>query len=102
MDAFVQVPYELSYERLGDVADPRGDVHEAAVSSIEAARVRRLVGGLPQLERHVICWRYGLGGESLSVRQVAARLGVSLGGAWKIEQRALEQLRGHYGLAEAA
>lgn len=83
--------------------DPTADVHQAAVASIEAARLRRHVRGLPPLLRSVICWRYGLDCDALSCRQVAERLGVSKATAWNYEQRALEMLRGCYEIdAEAA
>jgi RNA polymerase sigma factor (sigma-70 family) len=87
---------------LDELADPEGDPHEQAVASLEAARLRRLIGKLPELEQRVLRWRYGLNGERLAHRQVAARLGVSVGTAWTLEQRALEMLRGEYGLTEAA
>ena len=85
------VPADRSYL---EVADPDADVHEAAVSRIEAARVRRMVRSLPVIERHVIAWRYGLAGEPLTVRDVAARLGISKSTVADIEARALERMRG--------
>jgi DNA-directed RNA polymerase specialized sigma24 family protein len=87
---------------LDELADPDGDTHEQVVSSLEAARLRRLLRNLPAVEQRVLSWRYGLNGERLAHRQVAARLGVSVGTAWTIEQRALGLLRGEYGLSEAA
>ena len=90
-------------ELLAQLPDPDVDVHEAAVVSIERARVRRFVRSLPAHERKVIALRYGLAGEpELSCRQVAARLGISRSGVSDIEQRALARLRGLYGLPEAA
>ncbi|MCW3002633.1 MAG: hypothetical protein JWQ20_1931 [Conexibacter sp.] len=73
--------------------DPAPGPLEAQIIDLEAARVRRLVGALPPLERRVVNWRYGLDGPELTVRQVAARLKVSVRTAWLIEQRGLEYLR---------
>jgi DNA-directed RNA polymerase sigma subunit (sigma70/sigma32) len=83
---------------LGEVADENADVHEQVVSRIEAARLRRLVAGLPPLHARVLRWRFGVseGGEELSVRQVARKLNMSVGAAWKLEQQALEMLREEY------
>jgi RNA polymerase sporulation-specific sigma factor len=92
------VPANRSYL---EVADPDADVHEAAVSSIEAARVRRMVRTLPVLERHVIAWRYGLAGQPpLTVREVAARLGIGKSTVADIEARALSRMRGAVGEEE--
>jgi DNA-directed RNA polymerase sigma subunit (sigma70/sigma32) len=86
-------------------ADVEADVHEAAVCSIEARRLRRELERLPSLERRVLGFRYGLqGSPSLSRREVARRLGVSLGKVRELERSALEPLRRGYGvdLGEAA
>ncbi len=87
---------------LEELPDLDHDVHEAAVINIEAARVRRFVRNLPMLERKVIAARYGLTGEPMSCRQLAARLGISRSSISAIEQRALERLRGMYELPDAA
>lgn len=89
-------------ELLEQLPDPEGDVHDAVVVNIERARVRRFVRSLPAHELKVIALRYGLIGEPLSCRQVAARLGISHSSVSSIEHRALERLRGMYGLPEAA
>lgn len=94
---------ELTLGRLLEqVPDPDGDVNETAVVSIEAARVRRFVRALPVLERKVIAYRYGLAGQPMTCRQVAERLNISKSTVSVIEQRALERLRGMYGLPDAA
>lgn len=46
-----------------------GDPHEAAVVSIEAARVRRELADLPEPERSVLRLRYGIAGRSLNARR---------------------------------
>jgi RNA polymerase sigma factor (sigma-70 family) len=85
-----------------NVPDPDSDVHEQAVASIEAARLRRAVRSLPMLERKVIVARYGLVGQPLSCRQAAARFGLSPSSISTIEHRALDRLRLSYGVRDAA
>jgi RNA polymerase sigma factor (sigma-70 family) len=70
---------------------------------LDAARLRRAVGALPEVERHVICWRYGLLVEGpLSHRQIANRLNMSRRRVRAIERRALESLRAHVPKSEVA
>lgn len=96
----------VSLDVIGEVADPAGSLFDQHVTSHEADQAewqRRLldrrVARLPHLERRVITWRYGLGGEDrLSQRQVAHRLGVSPSSAHRFEQRALTALRDMYGI----
>ncbi len=76
-----------------EVADPDADVHEAAVTNIEAARVRRLLRQLPEIERRILRWRYGIDAETLTVREIAARLGIGKSTVADIEGRALARLR---------
>lgn len=59
----------------------------------DAARLRRLVQALPERERHLITWRYGLdGAPPRTQQQVAARLGVSRSYVSRLEKRVTEQL----------
>jgi RNA polymerase sigma factor (sigma-70 family) len=96
----VKFPYD---EQRHAVADHSADVHEAAVASIEVARLRRAFRTLPELERRVLAWRFGLAGtEQLSIRQIATRLGLSVGTVWNLEQRGLEALRSDYGIYQEA
>jgi DNA-directed RNA polymerase specialized sigma subunit len=83
-------------EELEAVPDKRGDAHQQLVTSLESGLLRRRVRALPMLERLVICWRYGLLGERLVVREIAERLGVSVGTAYNLEQRGLARLRLEY------
>ncbi len=89
-------------ELVGVLPDPSADVHQAAVTKIEEARVRSFVRKLPMLERKVIVARYGLAGEELTCRQAASQLGISASGVSAIEHRALDRLRAMYGLAPGA
>ncbi|SRR5581483_4270761 len=72
------------------------DVEETAIASIEAARVRRFVRALPEIERRVIRWRYGLGCPELSFQEIADRLGMGKTTVFDVERRAIEMLRGFY------
>lgn len=98
-----QVPAGSKYT---DVIDLDADVHTAVIASIEAAWVRRLIRELPDIERRVVRWRYGIEAEALTVRQIAARLGIGKSTVSDIEHRALDRLRtrlaGSHGLPEAA
>jgi DNA-directed RNA polymerase sigma subunit (sigma70/sigma32) len=94
-DVVAKVVY-LDSEQWGDVADPRVDVFAAVSDSLEGARLRREIRRLPIIERHVICWRNGLAGERLGVREVAKRLGIARSTAYDIERRGMERLRAAY------
>lgn len=86
------------------VAAAPDQVEEEVVMRIEARRVIRLVRRkLDPIERRVITWRYGLAGApELSLRDVAERMGTSVGTAFNTERRALEKLRGAYDEEPAA
>ncbi len=59
----------------------------------DAARLRRLVQALPERERRLITWRYGLdGAPPRTQQQVAARLGVSRSYVSRLEKRVTGQL----------
>lgn len=59
----------------------------------DAARLRRLVQALPERERRLITWRYGLdGAPPRTQQQVAARLGVSRSYVSRLEKRVVTQL----------
>lgn len=76
-----------------EIADPRADVHQAAVINIATERLWRALRRLSVLERRVIVLRYGLYGTApMTTRQVARSLGCSVGRAWEIEWQALRQL----------
>jgi RNA polymerase sigma factor (sigma-70 family) len=76
------------------IADPLGeDGYERVVANVAAAELRNLLSGLSERERSVLRWRFGLDGESLSLREIAARLGVSGERVRQLENRALGKLR---------
>jgi DNA-directed RNA polymerase sigma subunit (sigma70/sigma32) len=74
------------------VADPDVQVEEQVISEIEVARIRRLLGTLPNLEQLVITWHFGLQGEPLSRPAIADRLRLSTGAVRRIEVDALREL----------
>lgn len=83
------------------VIDDSTDLQEIVEGREEVARLREALRRIPKRERQVICWRRGIAGSrELSVREVARRLGVSTGTAFKLEQRAISLLRADYGIAD--
>jgi RNA polymerase sigma factor (sigma-70 family) len=76
------------------IADPLGeDEYERVVTNVAAAELRDLLSGLSERERNVLRWRFGLDGESMSLREISARLGVSAERVRQLESRALGKLR---------
>lgn len=69
------------------------DTADEAIIRILAARVRVCVARLPQRERRVVRAHFGLGCEPLSLREIAAELGISPDTAMRLERHALELLR---------
>jgi DNA-directed RNA polymerase sigma subunit (sigma70/sigma32) len=78
--------------------DPDVDVEDDALMRVEAARLWRLVAGLPMAQRRVIVSRYGLGCAPETVSEIAARVGLPRTRVWRMEQEALEDLRAAYGV----
>jgi RNA polymerase sigma factor (sigma-70 family) len=97
MGRVLMLPYD---EARHAVADPKYDVHEAVVVNFDKARLRRALRLLPPLEWHVIKHRYGFGGLELTVRELAKEMGLPTTSVWRIEQRALDRLRAHFGVGE--
>lgn len=91
----------LNDEQWQAVADPRVEIEESVIRSLADARLRREIRRLPIIERRVVCWRHGLLGERLGIREVAQRLGVPRSTAYDIERRAMDRLRSAYGLEAA-
>jgi RNA polymerase sigma factor (sigma-70 family) len=79
-----------------DLPDPGANTEESVLFELDAQRLRRLLDALPESEHRVLRWHYGLDGEPIPLRDIAERLGVSLGTAHNIEQRALAILRGQW------
>ncbi len=69
---------------------PGGNVEDEAMSSLETQSVRRLLNGLPDIQREVLALRIIA---DLTVEQVAAVLGKSSGAIKQHQRRALNQLR---------
>lgn len=98
---FPFIPVCVPLDHAAEVTDPV-DVAEGVVISLERQRVRRRVReNLPPLERKLVALRFGLdGGEPLSTREIALRIGMSRQGVDKALARALARLR--HALDEAA
>ena len=76
------------------VADPLAeDEYERVVVSIAAGQVRDLLSTLSDRERSILRARFGIDGESASLREIAGRLGVSAERVRQLESRALGKLR---------
>jgi RNA polymerase primary sigma factor len=66
---------------------------EEVVDALGNARVREVVGQLPDAERNVVALRFGLtGDEPASVRQAGAQLGLSSQRTRRLEEQALRRL----------
>jgi RNA polymerase primary sigma factor len=71
----------------------RPEPEEEVVNSLGNARVRELVGRLPDEERDVITLRFGLmGDEPASARDAGTQLGLSTERARRLEEQALRRL----------
>ena len=76
------------------VADPLAeDEYERVVMSIAAGQLRDLLSSLSDRERSILRARFGIDGESASLREIAGRLGVSAERVRQLENRALGKLR---------
>ena len=76
------------------VADPLAeDEYERVVMSIAADQLRDLLSSLSDRERSILRARFGIDGESASLREIAGRLGVSAERVRQLETRALGKLR---------
>ena len=80
---------------LGDLlADPLAEqAYEDILGTLTGSRLRALMTTLTEREREVLRWRFGLGTEELSLRQIGRRLGMSGERVRQIENRALAKLR---------
>lgn len=76
------------------IADPLAeDEYERVVSHVAAKELRDLLSGLSERERAVLRARFGLDGDTQSLREIAAGLGVSAERVRQLENRALGKLR---------
>jgi RNA polymerase primary sigma factor len=80
---------------VGDlVVDPCGeDAFDRVVGQLAGEELSELPGGLSARERSIVCARYGLDRPAETLRDVAARLGVTPERIRQIEQQALGKLR---------
>jgi DNA-directed RNA polymerase sigma subunit (sigma70/sigma32) len=76
--------------------DPRSDVEELVEALFDEALVRTYVSMLPDSERTVVCLRFGLAGDAMTIRGVAGYCGRSIGWVHQNERGALERLRSWY------
>lgn len=60
---------------------------------IEPHRLRHTINELPELERRVLTWRFGLGGLTLTRREIADRLTLKPAAIIALEKAALARLR---------
>ncbi len=79
---------------LGDLLpSERAQPEEEVVDALAGARVRELVGGLPDEERNLVTLRFGLAGdEPASLQEVGSQLGLSTQRTRRLEARALSRL----------
>jgi RNA polymerase primary sigma factor len=79
---------------LGDLlASERPEPEEEVANALGDARIREVVGRLPEDERDVITLRFGLlGDEPASTREAGARLGLTTERARRLEEQALGRL----------
>jgi RNA polymerase sigma factor (sigma-70 family) len=76
------------------IADPLAeDEYERVITSTAVGELRDLLSGLSDRERSILKARHGLDGQAESLRDIAARLGVSAERVRQIENRALGKLR---------
>ncbi len=84
----------------GDQATPEEEV----TVSLEQDALRRAIGELPDRERQVVKWRYGLNGDTdpTSLDEIGRRLGVTRERVRQIETEALQRLAEHREIGAAA
>jgi RNA polymerase primary sigma factor len=79
-------------EDMSTLADRGGRVDGPLEAEDERALARRLLGRLQDRERAVVAWRFGLGGEPMTLEQIGQRLGLTRERVRQIEAGAMEKL----------
>jgi RNA polymerase primary sigma factor len=76
------------------IDDPHAEQdYEEVLVRVQADELRSLLSGLSDRERAVLAERHGVDGPERSLREIAARLGMSAERVRQIEERALSKLR---------
>ena len=81
---------------LGDlISGDEQSIEEEVATDLDGARLREVVGSLPEVERNVITLRFGLDREEpQALRETGRRLGLSSERVRQLEDRALQRLAG--------
>ena len=72
------------------------------ITPVAPSSPRRLVRQLPQHQQHVLMWRFGLDGLTLTHAEIASRLGLSANAVKRIEAETLAALGGEFDSKAAA
>lgn len=81
------------------LSDPLAeDEYERVIAQIAGEELRGLLSGLSERERRILSAHYGLDGADQSLREIAARLGLSAERVRQLERRALGKLRAGAGV----
>lgn len=91
--ALTCLPVAVTGVPFDHVADPDEDTAAAAMLAVDAARVRRLVAGLPRDQQAVIRMHFGLGCHPAGFREISRRLHISVGHAFALNKAGLAILR---------
>jgi len=88
-------------DELADHPDETADCHEAAVISIETARLRRFPREMHPLRRKVVGLTWGIGTERpQSQREIARRTGLAQASVRRTLDAAMAELRSRFGVEE--
>jgi RNA polymerase sigma factor (sigma-70 family) len=74
------------------------DEYERVVAQVAGEKLRGLLSGLSERERRILSAHYGLDGPQQSLREIAARMGLSAERVRQLERRAVGKLRAGAGV----